>query len=398
MNSAYFIPGRLIIVTVQKKYKSETGESMEKPSRKLKKTLLILGVTGAVYLSFRYLLPLVIPFLIAYVFALSLRPSALWIEKKCRFTVKNRVISIPLALIGGIEIIILMIIFGILLYVGGRKLCMEARLLLENLPRILAGIDQWLMDNCYWAERFLKLPDGYMVEIMREVLLGGGTAIKSRAMPFLMVNTMTIVKCLVQVTVITVILCIATVLSLQEMDDIRVRRDNSMFCYEYAMLGNRLMTVGSAWLKTQGTIMLFTMIVCSAGLFLMGNPYFILFGIGIGILDALPIFGTGTVLIPWALFSLVNKNWVYGVGLIVIYIICYFLREIMEAKIMGGKVGLTPLETLVSMYVGLRLFGLLGFILGPIGLLIIEDIVELYGGSCYNDAKGTQQKEGGNAG
>ena len=56
---------------------------MEKPSRKLKKTILILGVTGAVYASFKYLLPLVIPFLIAYIFALALRPSAVWLEKKC---------------------------------------------------------------------------------------------------------------------------------------------------------------------------------------------------------------------------------------------------------------------------------------------------------------------------
>ena len=112
----------------------------------------------------------------------------------------------------------------------------------------------------------------------------------------------------------------------------------------------------------------------------MGNQYSLLLGIGIGLLDALPIFGTGTVLIPWALFRLVNGDWLYGIGLFVIYIICYFLRQVMEAKIMADKVGLTPLETLISMYVGLRLFGLLGFILGPIGLLIIEDLVELYGG------------------
>ncbi len=67
----------------------------------------------------------------------------------------------------------------------------------------------------------------------------------------------------------------------------------------------------------------------------------------------------------------------------------------MEAKIMGGKVGLTPLETLVAMYVGLQLFGILGFILGPIGLLIIEDIVELYEGTCYNDQKNDRKKEKG---
>jgi len=374
-------------VIVQKKYKSETGESMVKPSRKLKKTLLILGVTGAVYLCFRYLLPLVIPFLIAYVFALSLRPSALWIEKKARFIVKGKVISIPLAVIGGVEIILLMIAFGILLYVGGRKLLMESRLLLQSLPAILEGVDHWLMDNCSFAERFLKLPDGYAVEIVRDIITGGQTAIKSRIMPFLMVNSMTIMKWIVQATVITIILLIATVLSLQEMDEIRERRDNSIFRFEYAMLGKRLTTVGSAWLKTQGAIMLFTMAVCSSGLFLLGNPYFILFGIGIGLLDALPIFGTGTVLIPWALFSMINKNWKYGIGLIIIYVICYFLREIMEAKIMGGQVGLTPLETLASMYVGLQLFGLLGFILGPIGLLIVEDIVEVYECWCCHDGK-----------
>ncbi|MDW2798681.1 sporulation integral membrane protein YtvI [Clostridium boliviensis] len=367
---------------------------MEKPSRKLKKTILILGVTGAVYLSFRFLLPLVIPFLIAYVFALSLRPSALWVERKTRFTYKKKVISIPLALIGGVEILLFMIVLGVILYFGGRKLFMEARLLLKNLPQILDGMNSWMMDNCSFVERFLKLPDGYMVDVVSDIITGGEAAVKSRAMPFLMSNSMTILKRAIQFTVIVVILLIATVLSLQEMDDIRSRRDNSMFCYEYAMLGNRLMTVGSAWLRTQATIMLFTMVICSIGLFLLGNPYFILLGIVIGLLDAMPIFGTGTVLIPWALISLIEKNWLSGIGLIIIYVICYFIREMMEAKIMGGKVGLTPLETLVAMYVGLQLFGILGFILGPIGLLLIEDIVELYEGSCYNSPK---KEEGGKA-
>jgi predicted PurR-regulated permease PerM len=157
---------------------------MEKPSRKLKKTILILGVTGAVYLSFRFLLPLVIPFLIAYVFALSLRPSALWIERKTRFNYKKRVISLPLALIGGIEILLFMIVLGVFLYFAGRKLFLEAKLLLENLPKILDGINAWLMDNCSFVERFLKLPEGYMVNVVSDILIGGEDAVKSRAMPF----------------------------------------------------------------------------------------------------------------------------------------------------------------------------------------------------------------------
>ena len=61
-----------------------------------------------------------------------------------------------------------------------------------------------------------------------------------------------------------------------------------------------------------------------------------------------------------------------------IYLICYLLREILEAKMMGNRVGLTSLETLISMYVGLQLFGIAGFLLGPIGLLLIEEMVNLY--------------------
>lgn len=378
MISEYFTVPRLILDFVQKKYKSETGESMEKPSRKLKKTFLILGITGAVYLSFKYLLPLVIPFLIAYVFALALRPSAVWLEKKCRVTIKNKELHLPLAAIGGVEIFVLMVLFGVLIYVGGKKLCMEAQLFLNNLPQIISGLDRWLTGCCFFTEQLFHLPKGFLVRLLRDMLIGGGKALKDTAMPFLMVNSMTVLRCCIEVTVMTVILFIATILSLQEMEDIRMRRDKSMFRHEFALLGTRLMTVGSAWLKTQGSIMLLTMCICTAGLFLMGNPYSILLGIGIGLLDALPIFGTGTVLIPWAIFSMIAGDWKYGIGLLVIYIVCYFLRQIMEAKIMADKVGLTPLETLISMYVGLQLFGLLGFILGPIGLLIIEDLVEMY--------------------
>ena len=392
--SAYYNRPWLILDLVQKKYKSETGESMEKPSRKLKKTFLITGITGAVYLSFQYLLPLVIPFLIAYIFALALKPSAAWLEKRCYLTLpvrsrnagmpgrrkfQYRDFHLPLAVIGGVEITILMVVFGVLLYFGVRKLCIEAQLLFDNLPHMISRLDKWLTGCCFFTEELFHLRKGYLVKILRDMLAGGGNALKETAMPFLMVNSMTVLRCFIEFTVITVILFIATILCLSEMEDIRIRRDNSMFHREFALLGNRLMTVGSAWLKTQGSIMVFTVIICTAGLFLMGNPYSILLGIGIGLLDALPIFGTGTVLIPWAVFSLISRDWKYGIGLFLIYIICYFLRQIMEAKVMGNKVGLTPLETLISMYVGMKLFGLLGFILGPIGLLIIEDLVELYG-------------------
>ena len=94
---------------------------------------------------------------------------------------------------------------------------------------------------------------------------------------------------------------------------------------------------------------------------------------------ALPIFGTGTALVPWSILLLFKREWGHALILFGLYLLCYFLREFTEAHLMGKKMGLSPLETLAAIYVGLQLFGLFGFLLGPIGLLIIKDFVEEYG-------------------
>ena len=126
-------------------------------------------------------------------------------------------------------------------------------------------------------------------------------------------------------------------------------------------------------------IMAVTALICTLGLALLGNPYSVLLGLGIGLLDALPVFGTGAVLLPWGAFLLLKRQWWKGAVLLSVYGLCYFLRQFLEAKLMGNRMGLSALETLVSMYVGLELFGVSGFFLGPVGLLIIEDLVKLYG-------------------
>ena len=165
----------------------------------------------------------------------------------------------------------------------------------------------------------------------------------------------------------------------KEMDELRRRRFDSMFHREFFLLGRRLAVTGSAWLKTQSVIFLMTSSLSMLGLLLIGNPYYILGGIGIGVLDALPIFGTGTALVPWSILLLFKREWGHALILFGLYLLCYFLREFTEAHLMGKKMGLSPLETLAAIYVGLQLFGLFGFLLGPIGLLIIKDFVEEYG-------------------
>lgn len=133
---------------------------MEKPSRKLKKTFLILGVTGAVYASFKYLLPLVIPFDCIYICP-GTSPFRRMAGKEMPVYIKRKEVHLPLAVIGGVQIIILMALFGTLLYYGGRKLCMEANLFFDNLPQMINSLDRWLTGCCFFTENLFRLPRAF---------------------------------------------------------------------------------------------------------------------------------------------------------------------------------------------------------------------------------------------
>ncbi|MDD3251349.1 MAG: AI-2E family transporter [Lachnospiraceae bacterium] len=349
---------------------------MGKPIKKLKKILFIMGITGAVYGSFRYLLPLVIPFLFSWGLALLLRPSSRWLANRLRFRLRGREFGIPIGAIGVVQLLVLSLILLALVCVGGRRLCLEACLLASRIPGWIAQLDHWLTAVCHDMESFFCMRSNRLVYLMREMLRGLMESTRQAAMPFLMANSVVAVRLGVESVVFLVLVTVGTGMALQEMEQWKARCERSQFQREYALIARRLSLVFHAYLKTQGGIMLLTAVICTAGLWLLGNPYYILLGVGIGLLDALPVFGTGTVLIPWALVYLFGRRFVPAVVLLLLYVICYFLRQILEAKMMGSRVGLSPLETLIAMYVGLRLFGIPGFLLGSIGLLLIEDLVE----------------------
>lgn len=362
-------------------------------TKKQRKVLVTAGVTAAVYLCFKYFLPLVMPFLIAYLIALFLRPTAAWLEKKLRFTIRKKQFSLPVGLIGGIELMLILILLGTGCFYGGRRLFMEANQLVNAVPGWIHSFDEWLTGLCHSVELFCRLREGALVELMREVLLGAARAFKNVTMPNLVVNSVAVFAFFVKILIFTVVLFIASILSLQEMDELRRRRQTSVFRKEFSLLGRRLAMTGNAWMKTQAVILFLTVCLCILTLIAIKNPYYIIAGIGIGLLDALPIFGTGTVLIPWSIALFVQRLWWPGFALLGLYLACYFIREFLEAKLMGDRMGLSPLETLMSIYVGLELFGLLGVILGPVGLMLIEDLVEEYSKGIGEGISLTSQEE-----
>lgn len=356
----------------------KTGDSMVSPEKKLKKFLLILGITGAVYGAFRYLLPLVIPFLCAYGTALFLRPSVRLLSNRIAVPYHGKMRHLPVSLIGGIELMVLScLIFG-LLYVGGSMAVNQTGLFIRRFPDWLSKLDLRLTDICRLLEQKMGLKADALVELVGRTVEELRQIFRNSTMPVLVGHSMSALRVVAAGIVLFFIYFAAVILTLQEMDDLREKRSRSIFRRELLVVGERITSVVSAWLKTQVFILFLTSAVCIFGLAVIGNPYSFLFGCGIGILDALPVLGAGTVLIPWGIALLLQKAWKKAAVIFGVYVGCYFLRQISEARLMGKQVGLSPLGSLVSMYVGLKLFGLSGLILGPVGVLLIGDLVRMY--------------------
>lgn len=118
-------------------------------------------------------------------------------------------------------------------------------------------------------------------------------------------------------------------------------------------------------------ILLITFLELSIGLLFLKVKEFILYAAIISLLDLLPIFGTGTVLIPWGIYSILTENYFFGIGIIILYAIIMIVRNIIEPRIIGKQIGLHPLIALISVFVGLKLFGFIGIFLLPFSVMFI---------------------------
>lgn len=107
-------------------------------------------------------------------------------------------------------------------------------------------------------------------------------------------------------------------------------------------------------------------------IFRISNP--IILGIVCGILDLLPYVGTIIVFIPIIIYNIIVKNYIIAFGLICLYILVQVIREILEAKLMSNKLDIHPLIIFLSIYIGIKVFGMIGIFVGPLYSIMVKDI------------------------
>ena len=337
----------------------------------------IAVIVAAVYISFKYLIVYVWPFVIGVFIAVILEKKVIYLSDKLyigldkllawnkRITIKKK--GIAATIIVSLIFVVLLALFSFIIFKGVD----EFSRLLRNLDYNLIAVKQLTARMCFDADAFLGLEGGCCLES----LIACGHKLMSIMPEKIILISAPVVKNIV-IIVGGIVVCFIAVIYL--VSDLQKFRDNIrqvVFYEEIRMILKEVRRLINIYFKVQLRIMLINSGLCMLAFAILKNPYAIVLGIIIGIIDALPVFGTGTVLIPWILISFLIRNYRYAVILLMAYIITYFVREIMESKSMGDRLGISPFTMLVIIFTGLLVYGVAGFITGPVSYVIIKALV-----------------------
>ncbi len=333
--------------------------------KKLKIAGTIIGVTIGVYIMFKYILPLAAPFVIALIIAGIIDRPVGYLTKKLHI---KRTLSVIIMIIV-VMAVIAGVIFGL-----GRILIGQIQNFISGYDKYMAQIENIMCGFCGGFDGKFGLSDGtsynyvcsQVNRLVSQLTDSAGTVIMNSSMNLL--TWFTLAFTAVAFTIM------ATVFFSQDMEKMRAVTRQSIFKEEVEFLTVRLKNILGTYVKTQLLIMTLTCIICTIGLYFMGNSYALLIGVLIGIIDAFPVLGTGTVFIPWAVILIIMGRYKSAAAIFAIYTICYYSREFLEPRLMGHKLGVSPLMMLMALYAGLLLFGIWGVITGPIAAILIKEI------------------------
>lgn len=140
-----------------------------------------------------------------------------------------------------------------------------------------------------------------------------------------------------------------------------------------------LAKVLGGYLKAEATLIIISFVISLIGLYIfrfvgLNVKYPLLYAVAIGFVDALPIFGSGTVMVPWAIIEGFNGDIKLGIAVLGLWIVMSIIRQLIEPRIVGNHIGIHPIFTLIAMYTGFKLIGVIGLFVGPIALIILKNI------------------------
>ena len=324
------------------------------------------AIIGIALIAIRYLLRPLLPFIIGFFVAWILQRPAKAISRK--FHLYRRISALLL----GAAFYSIVFIAAV---TAGVQVISALENLVPQLPALYANIILPLMTNAFdKLDVYLANVDPEIVEIV-EKMISQLLSYMSQLVSTLSVTAVRLASSLITSLPSIILSIILTVISTFF---IALDFDNIIGFVKRAMPTNVQSTVSQT--VTTGVssirkilisyilILLLSFAELSLGLLILRVPYAVGIALMIAVMDIMPILGTGLVLIPWALIAGVMRNVRMAVGIGLLYIIMVAVRNVVEPKLVGSQMGLHPLVTLISMFVGLQLFGIVGLFGFPISL------------------------------
>lgn len=347
--------------------------STEKKKKFIVDVTYLALVLALGYLALKYALPLLMPFVLAFVIAYVLR-------RPIRFL--SRVVHVPKGLVAVLLVVLTYGVIGLLLALAGIRITATITSLVQQIPSFYySHILPALTELFTWLEELLAKLDPSLMSALQELqtqlidmlwqlvssfsglLLGGVSLATSLAtsLPVFLIRMLLMVISTFFITIDyekIVRFCLGCL------------RGNT----RRVVLQIKAYVVGTLFvcIRSYALIMCITFVELSIGLSIIGIERAMLVALLIAIFDILPVLGTGGIMIPWVILSALGGDLPQALALLVLYVIITVIRNIIEPRIVGAQIGLHPVLTLMSMFVGNHLFGIVGLFGLPILLSLLR--------------------------
>lgn len=339
------------------------------PRLTLKNISALLGVFLLVWLGMRFLVPIAFPFLLGTALALAAEPLVRILSRR-----------LPRSISAGIGVFVTLILLSCLLLLLAALLVRE----LGRLAGALPDLSQTAIQGIAALKNFLvdlssRTPEGIRPMLMQTVdgLFSGSSAIVdeiARQIPGIASTILSHVPGSF-LTVGTGILS-GFMLSAR-LPKLRCWLSGQPLTQrlrQYLPALKHLRSAITGWLKAQCKLSCVCFAILLAGLLFLRIPYAPMWSALIAIVDAIPVLGTGTVLLPWSLILWIQGNAAQAIGLLGIYAVTLLSRSALEPRLVGKQLGIDPLVTLLFLYVGYRLWGIGGMLLSPLLSVAVKEL------------------------
>lgn len=340
--------------------------------RKYCKALANLTVTLAIFLAIIFLVPkalvLFAPFVAGWIIAAIARPMVRFLEEKVKL--KRR--------IGSAFVIVLVIgLVVLVIYLIGVQLVEQVMGLIHDLPSMWAGFSEDVKSMGEKLEVILAKFPGDLQNTINNL----GAEIGTYVGEFLeKMGTPTIeaagnlAKQLPAIFIAVIMALLSSYFFVADgslVNEWFKKHTPVSIQLRWHMIYNSLVKSVGGYFKAQFKIEVWMYLLLVIGLGILKVNYFALIALGIAFLDFFPILGTGTVMVPWAIIKIFNADYITAIWLLIIWGGGQLLRQIIQPKIMGDSMGVPPIPTLILLYVGYKIGGMLGMIVAvPLGLLL----------------------------